>query len=98
MRQVTRTRVETTLYDTNGKRISVKIKKTTEEIEISPKIIPVGREKARKKREEILLFKNKVQEGLKMRDKFIQIKGQLKGGEAFMEVADAIIVFHKVQE
>lgn len=98
MKQVTRTRVETTLYDTNGKKISVRIKKTTEEIEIYPKIIPVGRKKAKEKREEILLFKNKVKEGLKMRDKFIQIKGQLKGGEAFMDVADAIIILHKVQE
>lgn len=88
--KVTKTRVSTTLYDTNGNKISM-IKQETVEVDTQT-IISHNREESKIIREHIEVYKTDFDNAKKVKDSLLKTRGQKKGGQIFRDMADLIII------
>jgi len=88
MRRVTKTKTTTTLYDTNGKQISVVRKE--EEIVEAPVILT--REEAKTIKQIVENYKTDLEHAKAVKSNLLQVRGYIKGTEIFHDMADLIMI------
>lgn len=87
--KVTNTKIEKTLYDTNGKVLSV-VKKEIVEVDTTPHYL--GKEETKQLKEVVEVYKKNFTEAKKVKDNLEEIHGSVKGQRIFRSMADLIMV------
>lgn len=92
--KVTKTRIETTLYDTNGNKISV-VRQKTIEIENPISNTLLSKREGIKVKGRVESYQNKLKEAQSMRDTLYKNNGFKKGKRIFHSMADLILIVEK---
>jgi hypothetical protein len=87
--KVTNTKTETTMYDTNGKKISIVRK---EILEVDTECHLLNREEGKQVHEKVISYKANLSEAKIIKSQLEKVKGQKKGGKIFRDMADLIMV------
>lgn len=87
--KVTKTKTETTLYDTNGRKISL-VKK--EVVEVNTDYHYLGREDSKQTKIQGERIRQRIQENLSTRDLLIKSRGTKEGGKIFCGMAEQVMV------
>lgn len=87
--KVMNTKIEKTLYDTNGKVLSV-VKKEIVEVDTTPHYL--GKEETKQLKEVVRVYKKNFTEAKKVKNNLEEIHGSVKGGRIFRSMADLIMV------
>jgi hypothetical protein len=87
--KVTNTKVETTLFDSNGKPVKV-IKKEIVEVDTNPHLL--NREESKELKHQVHTYKNDLQEAKKVKEQLEKAQGCKKGGKIFRDMADLIMI------
>lgn len=90
--KVTNTKTETTMYDTNGKKVSI-VKKEILEVDTTPHLL--NREESKKVTEKVTVYKTDLQNAQKIKEQLEKVKGCKKGQQIFRSMADLIMVVEK---
>lgn len=90
--KVIKTRSQETLYDTNGKKVSV-IKKEIVEIDTTPHIL--NRKESIIVKEVVNTYKENLKEAKKIKNKLEETKGVVQGGRIFRDMADLIVILEQ---
>lgn len=87
--KVTNTKIETTLYDTNGKQVSV-VKKEIVEVDTTPHYL--GKKETKQLKEVVEIYKKNFSEAKNVKTNLEEIHGSVKGQRIFRSMADLIMV------
>lgn len=87
--KVTNTKTETTMYDTNGKKISIVRK---EIFEVDTECHLLTREEGKQVHEKVISYQANLKEAKVIKSQLEKIKGQKKGGKIFRDMADLIMI------
>jgi hypothetical protein len=87
--KVTNTRTETTMYDTNGKKISIVRK---EVLEVDTECHLLTREEGKQVHEKVVSYQENLTEAKVIKAQLEKVKGQKEGGKIFRDMADLIMV------
>lgn len=87
--KVTNTKTETTMYDTNGKKVSI-VRKEILEVDTTPHLL--NREEGKQVTEKVTVYKTDLQNAQKIKEQLEKVKGAKKGQQIFRSMADLIMV------
>ena len=89
--RVTKTRIETTLYDTNGNKISV-VKQKTIEVEIPVVPTLLSKKETQRVRSRVQDYKNSLKKAESIREDLHKSKGFKHGQRIFHSMADLVLI------
>jgi len=87
--RVTKTKIETTFYDTNGKQVSVVRKEVTE---VDTQICFLNRKGTKQLKEHVEIYQSNLHQAKKVKNNLEEVHGSVKGGRIFRSMADLIMV------
>ena len=90
--KVTETKTKTTMYDTNGRKVSI-VSKEILEIDTTPHLL--NRKEGKNLRQKVSVYKNSLEEAKAIKKKLEKVKGYREGGRVFRDLADLIMIVEK---
>lgn len=87
--KVTNTRMETIMYDTNGKKVSI-VREEIIELDSQPNLLT--REEGEVVREKVTIYKENLTNAKKIKTQLEKLKGSKEGRRVFNSMADLIMV------
>lgn len=87
--KVTETKTKTTMYDTNGNKISIVVK---ELLEVDTQTHLLNRTESKQVKEKVTIYKDKLSQAKKIKNQLEKTHGTRKGCKIFSSMADLIMV------
>ena len=87
--KVTKTKTETTMYDTNGNKISIVLK---EVLEVNTQTHLLNRTESKQVKEKVTIYKDKLTQAKKIKNQLEKTHGTRKGCKIFSSMADLIMI------
>ena len=87
--KVTKTKTETTMYDTNGNKISIVSK---EVLEVDTQTHLLNRTESKQVKEKVTIYKDKLTQAKKIKNQLEKTHGTRKGCKIFSSMADLIMI------
>lgn len=87
--KVTKTKTETTMYDTNGNKISIVVK---ELLEVDTQTHLLNRTESKQVKEKVTIYKDKLSQAKKIKNQLEKTHGTRKGCKIFSSMADLIMI------
>ena len=87
--KVTKTKTETTMYDTNGNKISIVSK---EVLEVDTQTHLLNRTESKQVKEKVTIYKDKLTQAKKIKNQLEKTHGTRKGCKIFSSIADLIMI------
>ena len=92
--KVTKTKTETTMYDTNGNKISIVLK---EVLEVNTQTHLLNRTESKQVKEKVTIYRDKLSEAKKIKTQLEKTHGARKGCRIFSSMADLIMIVENPQ-
>ena len=87
--KVTKTKTETTMYDTNGNKISIVLK---EVLEVNTQTHLLNRTESKQVKEKVTIYRDKLTQAKKIKNQLEKTHGIRKGCKIFSSMADLIMI------
>lgn len=87
--KVTETKIKTTMYDTNGNKISIVVK---ELLEVDTQTHLLNRTESKQVKEKVTIYKDKLSQAKKIKNQLEKTHGTRKGCKIFSSMADLIMI------